>query len=76
MELTPQEKIDVVNQHMKNILFGEYNIVLSLAEAKASDKPNQGNIDILNNQLKSSASQKQALQAELDSLMAQLESSN
>lgn len=66
MELTPEDKIAIAEQHLKSVLYTEYNNSLSLIEAQASTNPNQTNIDNLNNQSKDIAAQKAALKKEID----------
>jgi hypothetical protein len=68
VELTVEEKTAIIQQHLKNIAYSEYNLILSLAEAQAVTTPNSENILSLNNQLSDSLAKKQVLQDELDSL--------
>jgi hypothetical protein len=72
IELTTEEKIAIVEQHLKNILFTEYNSHVSLIEANAAVSPNQDNINIINTQIANVEQQKIALQAKIDILTAQL----
>jgi hypothetical protein len=68
IELTAEEKITIVEQHMKTIAYSEYNAQLSLAEEQAISSPNENNITTLTNQIADILAQKQVLQSELDSL--------
>ncbi len=68
IELTPEEKIAIAQQHMKNVLYSEYNAELSLIEANALSNKDTENIAVLNTQFADIAAQKVALQAEIDSL--------
>jgi hypothetical protein len=68
IELTNEEKIGVVEQHLKSLAFNEYNLVLSIEEAQAASAPNQTNISALNLQLDDIRAQKAALQSELANL--------
>ena len=68
IELTIEEKVAIVMQHLKTVAYAEYNAILSLAEAKAVANPNTENITSLTNQLEDITAQKEALQEELDSL--------
>lgn len=68
ISLTPEEKIIIVEQHLKNLLYSEYNVYLSLIEAQSSVTLNQASIDLANSQIADVAAQKDALQKELDSL--------
>jgi hypothetical protein len=70
IELTNEEKIQVVEQHLRNLLYSEYNINLSMTENKAVAMPDQSSIDSLNLQLTDLNAKKVALQAELDKLQA------
>jgi len=72
--LTPEEKKIIAEQHLKTVLFSEYNISLSLMESNAIVDKNQTNIDALNNQMNEVLSQKNILQAELDSIEAEIAS--
>lgn len=68
IELTTEEKITIVEQHLKNVAYAEYNAVLSLAEAQAVATPNTENVASLTKQLADAVAQKQVLQDELESL--------
>ena len=68
VELTVEEKTAIIEQHLKNIAYSEYNAILSLAEAQAVATPNTENVASLTAQLADLASQKQILVTELASL--------
>ena len=68
IELSAEDKITIVEQHLKNVLYSEYNAQLSLIEAQALSTPNQSTIDSANAQLRDVIAQKAALQTEIDSL--------
>jgi hypothetical protein len=68
IELTIQEKTDIINQHLKNLAYTEYNLNISLVEANAASQPNQDTVSSINQQLSNINAQKSALQSELDSL--------
>jgi hypothetical protein len=68
IELSAEDKITIVEQHLKNVLYSEYNAQLALIEANALSTPNQASVDSANAQLRDVTAQKAALQAELDSL--------
>jgi hypothetical protein len=70
LELSVEDKLTIVQQHLKNILYSEYNQQISLLESQAVTIPNQSNIDGVNLQLASIASQKLVLQNEIKSLEA------
>lgn len=69
MELTNQEKRNIVIQHIKNIMLNIYNLQLRLIEEGAIDPINQSNIDALNKQLLIENSKVQALEEELARLV-------
>lgn len=65
MELTSQEKIGIVTQHIKNIMLNIYNLQLTLIAENAIDPINQTNVDSLNKQLSIENTKLQALEEEL-----------
>ena len=67
-QLTNEEKQGIVEQHLKNIAFSEYNLVLSLTAEEALENPSSANLLSLNKQREDLESQKNALLAELNSL--------
>lgn len=68
IELNNQEKIGIVEQHLKNIAFSEYNLTLSLIAEEALTNPSSSNLLSLNGQKADLEAQKSALIAELNSL--------
>jgi molecular chaperone GrpE (heat shock protein) len=68
VELTKEEKISIIEQHLKNFAYSEYNVELSLIEENAATSPNTSAIAKLNEQLATITSQKTALQAEINNL--------
>ena len=68
IELTVEEKTAIIEQHLKNIAYSEYNAILSLAEAQAVATPNTENVAVLISQLADAVAQKQVLETELSSL--------
>ena len=73
VELAPEDKIIIVEQHMKNLLFTEYNLKMSLLEAQSNDEVVQSSIDAINKQIQNVSVQKDALTKEVDSLQAQID---
>lgn len=67
-ELTNEEKIGIVEQHLKNISFSEYNLDLSLVAEEALPNPSTSTLDSINSQKDDLQAQKDALLAELNSL--------
>ncbi len=68
IELTVEEKTNVINSHLKNAAFSLYNFELSLLEENAKTSPNEDTIKNINNQIEQSKAQVSALEAELASL--------
>lgn len=68
IELTNDEKIMIVEQHLKNLAYTEYNITISLEEARAVAVPDQTTIDTLTLQLDDTRSKSLVLEAELSNL--------
>ena len=67
-ELTPEDKIGVVSQHLKNIQYRKYNIELSLIEENALTSPDSARIAELNADMALVITQESALLTELESL--------
>ena len=67
-QLTNEEKINVVNQHLKNLEFSIFNLSLSIIEEEAAINPNSENISSLNAQVTDISAKKTALLAELEEL--------
>ena len=49
--LTNEEKIGIVQQHMRNLLYNKYNLEISLIEESAATQPNEQAISVINNDL-------------------------
>lgn len=67
-ELTNEEKIEVISQHIKNVEYSLYNLGLSLIEEQALNSPNAENISSLNSQITQANAKKTALLSELSEL--------
>ena len=70
IELTNEEKIQVIQQHLKNLVYSEYNIGLNIKENQSVAVPDQSSIDSLNLQLADLSAKKRILQSELATLEA------
>ena len=68
-ELTNEEKKGIVEQHLKNIAFSEYNLILSLTAEQALENPSSTNMTSLTKQQEDLEAQKSALLLELNSLL-------
>ena len=65
MELTNQEKIDILNQHIKNSSIKKYNLHVAILSEEAATQIDQARIDSLNEQLTSEEAKYNALLNEL-----------
>jgi hypothetical protein len=66
INLSPEEKLAIAEQHMKNVMYTEYNATLNLMEANALSIPNESNIAQLNAQLADVNAQIAIIQKEID----------
>jgi hypothetical protein len=62
--LTNEDKLSVVNQHIKGIDFQLYNLELDLLEANAEATPNAENISSINGRVTSLNAKRAVLAAE------------
>ena len=65
IELSNDEKVTIITQHMQNVAYNLYNAQLSLIEANAVATPNTASIAGVNAQIADATSQMSALQAQL-----------
>jgi hypothetical protein len=66
--LTKQEKIDIINQHLKNLEYSKYNSEISLVEESAAIEPQPILIDEINSQIDNINAKTSALLSEIESL--------
>lgn len=64
-ELTNDEKVSIVIQHLKNLEHNKYNLEISMIEIASATFPKQESIEALQADIDSLASQQAALKAEL-----------
>ena len=62
--LTDEDKLNLVNQHIKSIDFQVYNLQLDLIEANAESPVNTENISTINGRLTSLNAKRTALESE------------
>ena len=67
-ELTKEEKIGVIQSHMKNVQYSKYNAQIALVEEGALETPNAENVTAANEVITKADAQLAALQAEIDAL--------
>ena len=70
MELTNEEKISIVTQHIKSVASNIYNLQVSLISENAVDPINQDTVQSLNAQMSAETSKIEALESELTRLRA------
>ena len=70
MELTNEEKISILNQHIKNIVINKYNLHVAILAEEAASPVDQTKIDALNNKINAEQAKYDALLVEYNSLQA------
>jgi hypothetical protein len=68
MELTNEEKINIINSHIKNIAYNKYNSELELIEENAKPNPDEKTVITITEQISQFNVQVEALNAELAKL--------
>lgn len=66
--LTNEEKLSIIEQHVKNLQFSQYNAELSLLEENALTSPDTEAISSLTKQMSDLGKKISALNSEADSL--------
>ena len=67
--LSNEEKLGIINQHIRNLEYNKFNIEISLVEENAKTTPETAALANLNTQLTDFNSRITALDAELDKLV-------
>ena len=73
IELTNEEKLNIVNQHIKSVDYNIYGLQLDLLEAQAVDAPDQTQVSSLNSRISSANARRAVLVTERNSLTPQSE---
>lgn len=68
IELTNEEKLGILNQHLKSVDYTIYGLQLDLIEAQASETPDAVQISSINGRITSANAKREALVEERDSL--------
>jgi hypothetical protein len=68
MELTNEEKMAILNQHLKSIVGNIYNLQVSLIAENALEAPDQSTISSITLQIEKEQAKKDALMSEVNSL--------
>ncbi len=66
--LSNEEKISIIEQHLKNLEYNRYNLEISMIEITSATFPKEESVENLQAEIDSIASQQAALAAELASL--------
>ena len=67
-ELSNEEKISIIDQHLKNLEYNRYNLEISMIELTSGTLPKQESIETLQSEIDSIVAQQTALAAEKVSL--------
>lgn len=70
-ELSNEEKISIINQHLKNLEYSRYNLQVSQLEISVGTNRKSESIETLQNQIDSIVAQQNVLSAEIESLTGQ-----
>ena len=68
-QLTNEEKISIINSHLKNLEYNKFNIEMSIVEESAKSTPDSSNLSSLNSQASEIDVQIAALNAESATLV-------
>lgn len=64
LELTSEEKIEIINNHIKNLKAGKYNLELSLIEENSIDNLSEERISLLMQEIANADKRIEALSLE------------
>ena len=68
LELTNEEKADIINTHIKNLKVGRYNLEVSLIEENSLDEPSEETRALLTQEIANTNRRIEALELELTNL--------
>lgn len=68
IELTNDEKLNIVNQHIKSVDYSLYGAQLDLIEIQATANPDAAQVSNINNRITAATAKRAALVEEKDSL--------
>lgn len=69
-ELTNEEKIDIINQHIRNLGFSKYNLETTLLSENAVATPDSAKVNSLTQQISDVDLKISALESEISTLSA------
>jgi type I restriction-modification system DNA methylase subunit len=70
VELTNEEKIQIINSHIKNLKTNKYNLQISIVQENSVETPVTEKIAKLNSEISDANSRITALEAEIASIQA------
>ena len=70
IELSKEEKIQIINSHKRNLAYSKYNLEIDILQENAKSEPNAAGIANLNAQVLEISNQVTALDAELEIVSA------
>jgi hypothetical protein len=65
IELTKEEKTQIINSHQRNLAHSKYNLELDIMQENAKESPSSSTVASLQSQITEVANQLSALDAEL-----------
>jgi hypothetical protein len=68
--ITNEEKLGIINQHMRNVQVNKYNLELTLLEENALTSPNAETVSSLTAQIAEANKKMTVLETELESVQA------
>lgn len=70
IELSKEEKIQIINSHKRNLAFNKYNLEIDILQENAKTSPNTSVVSNIETQIAEITNQITALEAELTSVSA------
>lgn len=70
IELSKEEKVQIINSHMRTLAFNKYNAEIDIVQENAKTEPNSASIASYNSQIAEIDNQIAALNSELASVMS------
>jgi hypothetical protein len=73
IELTNEEKLNIVNQHLKSVDYSIYGLQLDLLEINSTSNPDASQVSNINTRITAANAKRAALVTERDSLTSNTE---
>ena len=70
MSITPQDQLVILESHIKNLTFNQYNLQVSLIEENAKTDPSAESLSSINSQLVDVVKQIDAIETEITAVKA------